>query len=182
MNPSITVVIPSYDLQPILGPRGLPPELCALIDKWVIEFYKDNINNQLGALPCMRYGFSIVRNPRLAETQRVCNPSLPGTAVWYDAVLSPTYEIGYHLHQLIGRHSKSLSGQNLVDRIEYNMTMYINRVSEIMDVDSPPVDFRAAFDERSLSNIRELMEQIRENGKLTGIDPFAGFPLPHGLM
>ncbi len=174
---SLTVVIPSYDLEPILGPLGLLPDICKAIRNWAMVLSMADVNTCLGGSQCMYYGFYVMYDPQEAVSRQVRHKYTQGLAVWYDAVMSPEYDMGSYSRSQIEQHSEVLSGPALIARVRYDMIKYISIVSEIMDVNDPPTDFHRAFIQRGFSGTGSFMRRVGMDGGLVDIDSLQGFPI-----
>ncbi len=170
MDSSLTVVIPSYDLMPIFGPLGMPREVCEVIRERVVVCTMDSIDRHLGGLKCMYYSYSVAHDPPPSESRRIRNKGMTGFAVWYGAVASPVFNIGRLSRQQIEHYSSaSFNGPTLTVAVLRYMTKYINRVSEIMDVDYPPIDFDAALLAYEILHKRNPAKQPNEDDWITDI-------------
>lgn len=168
MNPILTVVIPSYDLRPILGPLGLLPELCAAIQEWTVRLSEANVKAKCGFhnTPLMRYvmHFEVAHNPPPRDIKMICDKGRSGLSVWYGAFISPVYGIADHLIDVMrGRNPATI--KDLAWVVEDNLAAYIRRASKVMDVECPPEDFNSAFIGLTFDSIiamAELSRQIKE--------------------
>ncbi len=173
----LTIVIPSYNLVPVLGPLSLLPEVCESIREWAVVLSMADVNSHLQGLECLSYSYSVAHDPLPSEIRRIRNKNMPGLAVWYSAVVTPVFRIGPHARQRMEHCSRISKSTSLDVMVLFDVTEYISMASEIMDVDSPPTDFNTALLSRTMNGLQDFIASIRESGRLAGIDSYRNHSL-----
>lgn len=162
MEPILTVVVPRYDLKPILEPLGLLPELCEVISELAVRASEADAKAACGYTARMRFvvAFETVLGPISADTKRIKSGHGTGLSVYYGAFVSPKYGIAKRMRDTVAKYAPT-SITALANLIDTNVCLYAEHVSAIMDVERPPEDFNAAFTAHMIDSMQGTVDMSK---------------------
>ncbi len=165
----LTVVIPSYDLRPLLGPLGLLPELCNVIREHAVDAAIDEVKVHIGHTERMAAAicFEVAHDPPQASMKTILAMPYAHTrvegfyaGVWVSAVMSPVYKIGDHIRDaMIGHETRPFFEFGAI--IEDFVWLYIDRVERALAASKRPEDFHGEFNKLTIENIFAIAQESR---------------------